>query len=166
MKKKMWIGTLFILTLALLLAACGSKEDGTSNEPPKEQPTEDTETSDGGSGGILAGSIGPKLEQVNEDTYRYSLKNQTEQVKTFKFTSGQRFDFSLTDQNGEQAFLFSSVASYTQDMGEETLKQAEELEYEFEIPETDLEAGTYKLEAWLTPEEGPAYKAETEYVVE
>ncbi|WKA55596.1 BsuPI-related putative proteinase inhibitor [Planococcus shixiaomingii] len=166
MNKKTWLLALLLLALALLLAACGTKDEGASNEPPKDEPAKEQESTDGSSGGILAGSIGPKLEKVDEDTYRYSLKNQTEHEKTFEFTSGQRFDFSLTNEAGEQAFLFSSVASYAQAMGEETMKQAVELSYEFDIPEADLEPGTYKLEAWLTPKEGPAYKAETEYVVE
>jgi hypothetical protein len=161
MKKRTWLRALLFLALVLLLAACGAKEESSEQGPAEEQ-----ETNEGSSGGILAGSIGPKLEKVDEDTYRYSLKNQTEHEKTFKFTSGQRFDFSLTNKDGKQAFLFSSVASYTQNMGEETMKQGEELSYEFDIPEADLKAGTYKLEAWLTPEEGPAYIAETEHVVE
>ncbi|TWT25231.1 BsuPI-related putative proteinase inhibitor [Planomicrobium sp. CPCC 101110] len=160
MKKKVWLGALITLSL-MLLGACGT-EDQATNEPPAEEP----ESTDGPSGGILAGAVNPAIEQVDEDTYRYTLKNQTEQVKTFNFTSGQRFDFSLANKDDEQAFLFSSVASFTQNMGEESIKQAEELSYEFDIPEADLEPGTYKLEVWLTPEEGPAFKAEAEHVVE
>ncbi|TWT01485.1 BsuPI-related putative proteinase inhibitor [Planomicrobium sp. CPCC 101079] len=162
MKQKTWLRALIFLAFLLLLAACGTSEDETTNEPPAEEP----ESTEGSSGGILAGAVNPTIEQVDEDTYRYTLKNQTEQVKTFTFTSGQRFDFSLTTKDGEQAFLFSSVASFTQNMGEESIKQAEELNYEFDVPEADLEPGTYTLEVWLTPEEGPAFEAQAEHVVE
>ncbi|PSL41490.1 intracellular proteinase inhibitor BsuPI [Planomicrobium soli] len=162
MKKRTWLKALVILGLILLLTACGTSDEDAKNEPPAEEP----KTTEGSTGGILAGEVNPTVEQVEGDTYRYTLKNQTEQVKTFQFTSGQRFDFSLTNKNNEQAFLFSSIASFTQSMGEETIKQAEELKYEFDIPEADLEPGTYKLKVWLTPEEGPAFKAEAEHVVE
>lgn len=165
MKNRTWLKLIIFLTFVLLLAACGTKEDGATNDP-QEEPVEEPKTTEGSSGGILAGAVNPTIEKVDEDTYRYTLKNQTEQVKTFKFTSGQRFDFSLTNEEDKQAFLFSSVASFTQSMGEETIKQAEELKYEFEIPEADLQPGTYKLEVWLTPEEGPAFKAEAEHVVQ
>lgn len=162
MKRRTWLKVLVVLGLILLLTACGTSNENAKDEPPAEDP----ETTEGSTGGILAGAVNPTIEQVDGDTYRYTLKNQTEQVKTFQFTSGQRFDFSLTNKNDEQAFLFSSIASFTQSMGEETIKQAEELKYEFDIPEADLEPGTYKLEVWLTPEEGPAFKAETEHIVE
>lgn len=144
------------LLLALFLAACGTTES--ANEEPDPE--------NGSSGGIAAGEIVATIEQLDDDSYRYTLKNQTEEAVTFDFTSGQRYDFALYNENDEQVFLFSSVSTYTQALGEETIKQAEELSYEFDVPQLDLAAGTYKIEAWLTPKQGPAYPVETEYTIQ
>lgn len=151
MQKRIWPGTLLLIVL-LVLAACGT---GNGEEDGGES-----------SGNQATGEMKSMIEQLDDDTYRYTVANKTEEAITFHFTSGQRFDFSLTDDAGEQVFLFSSVSSFIQAMGEETVEPGEELKYELDIPQLDLEAGSYKLEAWLTPEEGPAYPAETEYTAE
>ncbi|MGO1059675.1 BsuPI-related putative proteinase inhibitor [Planococcus sp. FY231025] len=154
MQKFLWLGVW--LLLALFLAACGTTES--ANEEP--------DLENGSSGGITAGEVVATIEQLDDDSYRYTLKNQTEEAVTFDFTSGQRYDFALYNENDEQVFLFSSVSTYTQALGEETIKQAEELSYEFDVPQLDLAAGTYKIEAWLTPKQGPAYPVETEYTIQ
>lgn len=154
MHRHLWLGVW--LLMALFLAACGTT-DGATEEPDPDN---------GSSGGITAGEIVATIEQLDNDSYRYTLKNQTEEAVTFDFTSGQRYDFALYNESDEQVFLFSSVSTYTQALGEETIKQAEELSYEFDVPQLDLAAGTYKIEAWLTPKQGPAYPVETEYTIE
>lgn len=157
MKKSNWLNACMAPALVLTLAACGTGNgeangnSGTADEPPEESASAEVE---------------PMIEQVDEDTYRYTIANQTEEAKTFEFTSGQRFDFSLSNDNGEQVFLLSSVSAYIQALGEETIDAGEQLDYEFDIPEIDLEPGTYELEAWLTPKEGPAFQTATEHVVD
>ncbi|MGI2329033.1 BsuPI-related putative proteinase inhibitor [Planococcus sp. YIM B11945] len=167
MKKQTGFLVLLLMLLALILAACGTKEDNTTGGQPPDSPEEETPgTTDESSGGIVAGALIPNLEPLDDNTYRYTLTNQTEEIKTFSFTSGQRIDVSLSDESGSQVFLMSSTAMFTQALGEETVKQGEELSYEFDIPELDLAPGTYKVEAWLTPKEGQDFKAESEYTVE
>ena len=159
MKKHKWLSMFTAPALALALAACGTGEGDASGD-------EDAETSGESSEDMEAAVMEPKIEQLDEDTYRYTLANQTKETVTFEFTSGQRFDFSLTDENEEQVFLLSSVSAYIQALGEETLAPGEELNYEFDVPELNLAEGSYELKAWLTPKEGPAYRTETEYIVE
>ena len=159
MKKQKWLGIFTAPGLSLALAACGTGEGDASEGDAAKTSGESSEE-------VEAAVMEPMLKQLDEDTYRYTLANETEGTVTFEFTSGQRFDFSLSDEDGEQVFLLSSVSAYIQALGEETLAPGEELNYEFDVPELDLEAGTYDLEAWLTPKEGPAYHSETEYVVE
>ncbi|ETP69791.1 intracellular proteinase inhibitor (BsuPI) [Planomicrobium chinense] len=159
MRKRLWFLALSLLLLALFATACGMEEDA-------EKMPEEPETNEGTSGGIAAGEPEPAIKQLDDKTYLYTVKNQTEKPLTFDFTSSQRYDFALLDESGEQVFLQSSVSMYAQALGEETVKQAEELEYEIEVPPLELEPGTYTLEAWLTPEQGPAFRTETEYVVE
>lgn len=156
MKKQIWLGAMLLFLMTLVLAACGTDGDETG----------DKENDGGTSDGNTSGEVEPMIEQLDDDTYRYIIVNETEETLTFNYTSGQRFDYSLENENGEQVFLFSSVTSFLQALGEETAGPGENLSYEFDIPELDLEAGMYKLEVWLTPKEGPAYHTDTEYIVE
>lgn len=165
MTKNMWIGALILFLFAGILTACGS-EAGNTDEP-EDNNIEEPTGGDDVSGGISEDGMAPQIEKLEDDLYRYSVTNENEEAVTFEFTSGQRFDFALFNENGEQEFLMSSVSSFIQALGEETVAPGEELSYEFEIPPLeDLEAGTYTLQAWLTPSDGAAYLAETEYVKE
>ncbi|ALS79492.1 intracellular proteinase inhibitor (BsuPI) [Planococcus sp. ANT_H30] len=157
MKKMIWLGAFLILFAVFVLTACGTRE---SNDTEKDPATEEIDTN-----GEAAEKVEPTIEQVNDNTYRYTLVNQTEKAQLFEFTSSQRFDFSLTNDSGEVAFLFSSVSLYLQALGEETINQGDELSYDFEIPALELEPGTYKLAAWLTPKQGKMYEVTMDYVV-
>ncbi|AQQ51829.1 BsuPI-related putative proteinase inhibitor [Planococcus lenghuensis] len=173
MEKRNWAGPLLALLFILVLAACGTEEvapevteEVTEEEVQEEVLEEETENDGETTGGIVAGEVEPMIEPVDDDTYRYILKNQKEEAVTFNFTSGQRFDFALLNKAGEQLYLLSSVSTYIQALSEETIAPGEELSYEFDLPQLDLEPDTYTIKAWLTPEDGPAYEVETEYVVE
>jgi hypothetical protein len=141
---------ILLAVLALLLGACGTSEEGTNG---------------GNSEGENEGKMTATLEK-SDNGYRYTLKNDTDEAMTFNFTSSQRFDFALYNEEDEQVFLQSSVSSYAQVLGEETMEAGGELSYELEVPPLDLEPGTYKIEAWFTPQQGAAYPAENEYVKE
>ncbi len=136
--------------LLVLLSACGTSENGSYG---------------GGSSEEKKGEVTSTLEKADAG-YRYTVKNGTDEALTFNFTSSQRFDFALLNADGEQVFSLASVSSFAQMLGEETIEAGEELSYDLEVPPLDLAPGTYKMEAWLTPEQGPAYQAENEYVVE
>lgn len=148
MKKRMGLSTGWILILAIILAACGAGK-----------------TSGNSSGDEAIDEMTAQVEQLENGTYRYIVLNKTEAAETFDFTSGQRFDFSLSNEAGEEVFLLSSVSAYIQTLGTETVETGQELSYDFEVPPLELEPGTYTLEAWLTPEEGPAFEAKSEYIV-
>ncbi len=169
MTRKTAIGWLIMLLAALVLASCGT--DDNPPETPEVPETEETgeieETEENASGGDqIEGQITSTLTDKGDGTYRYIVKNDTEEAVTFNFTSGQRYDFSLIDEQGNEAFRMSSVSMYTQALGEETVRQGEELHYDLQVPEANLETGTYTLEVWLTPTELENYVAETEHTVE
>ena len=153
MMRKAAIGWLMVLIAAMLLAACGTESD---NQP------EDQESG----GEIIEGEVTSTIEETDNGTYRYTVKNDTQEAVTFNFTSGQRYDFTLTDEQGNEVFRMSSVSMYTQALGEEILRQGEELQYEIQVPEANLEPGTYTLEVWMTPTEGTNYPAEIEHTIE
>ncbi|AIY04623.1 hypothetical protein Plano_0658 [Planococcus sp. PAMC 21323] len=160
MKRFNWLGAFLILFAVLFLAACGTeKSDETDND--SEKPTiEETETN-----GEEVAEMKPAIEQINDNTYRYSLVNETGETQTFEFTSSQRFDFSLTNDSGEVVFLFSSVSVFAQALGEETIDSGDKLSYDLEIPPLDLEPATYELAAWLTPRQGKMDKVTIDHIV-
>lgn len=145
---------LFLLALALLTAACGTSD---SMEP---------DMGNGSSDGVVEDEVTALLEQMDNDLYRYTVSNQTDETMTFEFTSGQRYDFTISNEDGEELYRLSSVSTYIQALGEETLEPGDKLEYEIEIPPMDFESGIYTITAWLTPQEGQKYEAEADFTVE
>jgi ABC-type molybdate transport system substrate-binding protein len=152
--KKLWI----VWMLGIFLAGCGAGGQAGLNEA-------DAETNDKGSG-VVAGEMAPSLTEKSKLEYQYEVKNQTEKEVTLEFTSSQRFDYSVETAEGEEVFLFSSVASFLQVLGEETVKQGAALTYDIDLRDLNLKTGNYLLTAWMTPKEGPAFKVTKEITVE
>lgn len=158
MKTNKVLTATLLLFLTLFLAACGTSE---SDEP---------DAGNASTGGVIEevteNEVSAMLEQVENNLYRYTVNNDTDESMTFNFTSGQRFDYTISNGQGEELHRESAVSMYTQALGEETLEPGGTLEYEFEIPPLELESGVYLIKAWFTPQEGPQYEAETEHTVE
>ncbi|WP_081742118.1 BsuPI-related putative proteinase inhibitor [Mesobacillus boroniphilus] len=81
-------------------------------------------------------------------------------------TSSQRYDYSVKTKDGKEVFLFSSVASFLQVLGEEKLKQGESLTYDIDLHELSLEQGEYTLTVWMTPKGGKKYEVSKEFTVQ
>lgn len=154
MRARKVLTAFLLLALSFLLAACGTTG------------TVETDMGTGSSDGLVKDEVTALLEQMDNNLYRYTVNNQTDETMTYEFTSGQRYDFTISNEDGDEIHRLSSVSTYMQVLGEETLEPGDKLEYELEIPPLELEPGSYKLTAWLTPQEGPKYEAETEFTVE
>lgn len=141
-----------LLLLGFLLVGCSTANKG-------------VETNSDGSG-IVAGEMVATLKENSPLIFQYEVKNQMEEEVTLEFTSSQRFDYSVETKEGEEIYLFSSVASFLQVVGEETVKQGETLSYDIDLRDLDLKAGRYILTAWMTPKDGKAYRVMKEFTVE
>ncbi|MDN4075614.1 BsuPI-related putative proteinase inhibitor [Fictibacillus terranigra] len=155
MTLKTW---LLIFGMLFVLAGCGTTEkneaekgdpvmgDGKKQEQKKDEPKRNN------GGGIVAGAIEPKLtvlEQKSGSTLlRYELKNQTEQVKTFEFTSGKKFDYIIKNKEGKKVYQYSQDHMFTQALSKITIRQGET--YTQDILVKNLPAGMYTIEIWLT----------------
>ncbi|WP_169306714.1 BsuPI-related putative proteinase inhibitor [Cohnella pontilimi] len=115
--------------------------------------------------GIWVGRLEPSLTETSAGKYTYSVKNQTEREVRLEFTSSQRYDFAVKNSKGETVYLYSSLASFAQVLGEEVIKQGEALSYEIDTTALGLEKGDYTLEAWLTPRDGKTASVEVSFVV-
>lgn len=146
--------TVFLLVLTMILAACGSTN---SAEPDK---------GNGSSEDKKENEVTAMLEHVENNLYRYTVDNQTDELMTYEFTSGQRYDYTISDDSGEELYRMSSVSMFIQALGEESVQPGDKLVYDFEIPAADLEAGDYELKAWLTPKDGEAYETKMDITIE
>lgn len=148
---KKFMGLLIGVSLVFFLGACGEKVE----EKPEPEIIEDAKTLPA----IAEGTVESSLKKSDEGIYLFTVKNQTEREIVMKFSSSQRFDFTVKSSDGKTVYQFSSVAMFAQAMGEETVKQGGELSYELNLNEAGLKKGTYTLEAWMTPEEKEVYKS-------
>lgn len=143
MKHKTWFTTVSTLIVLLVsLTAC-------SDTKPEENKKDVVETS---------------LLSIQDNIFSFNIVNNSKEDIVHDFSSGQRFDFSLS-ANGEVIHQLSAVSMYTQELGKETIKAGETLSYEFEVPVDSLQSGEYLLKAWLTPSEGTKYETEVEYAI-
>lgn len=158
MKMNRILTATLLLFLTFFLAACGTSEtdDPDTGNAATEEVTEE----------VAENEVPAMLEQVENNLYRYTVNNDTDESMTFNFTSGQRFDYTISNEQGEELHRESAVSMYIQALGEETLEPGGSLEYEFEIPPLELDPGVYTIRAWFTPQEGPQYEAEAEHTVE
>ena len=144
MFKYAMIGTIVLLTLS----GCGEENSlmNTSNESSEQVS---------GSSGIVAGSLEPTLTLTATEndtaTFLYRIQNQTEQVQTIHFPSSQKYDYTLSNEEGEALKTYSANKSFVKEEENVELKQAEVLEYTIMIE--DLKPGSYTLDMWLATEE-------------
>ncbi|MGM0867645.1 MAG: BsuPI-related putative proteinase inhibitor [Bacillota bacterium] len=156
---------LFIILIAGI-AGCGTagEENGSQTKEDKNSGAgEDISVQKG----IVAGEMEPSLTKQDgngQAVYVYSIKNQTEQEKTFVFSSGQTIDFELRNDKGEVVYKDSKNKMYTQAIQEITVRQGEEFSRKVVLP--NVGSGTYTLTVWLTAKGDQDYKAKAEVQVE
>ncbi|MDL4839738.1 BsuPI-related putative proteinase inhibitor [Aquibacillus rhizosphaerae] len=150
----------FILFLAIMLVGCGTGSSGANEEQNQDGKTNADEK------GIVEGEIVPSLTQESTFSYTYQVVNQTEKEVTLEFTSSQRIDYSVKTKAGEEVFLYSSVASFLQALGEEKIKPGDALVYDIDLSDINLSAGEYVLTAWMTPTEGEKFTVTQDFTVE
>lgn len=134
-----------VIISGMLMSACGTAPQQVGN-------------TNGGNSGIVAGEISSSLLEKEAMLYEYHVKNQTEQEVTMKFSSSQRYDFSISTKDGKEMYKFSTVALFLNVEGEEVLKPGDELAYEINLTELGLPEGEYVLSVWMTPTTGEVYK--------
>lgn len=164
---------LILLLMGLVLAGCGTgsvEGDEGMNSGDGGGSTDNGETADDGTDGEATGEIAPSISLTGDLVFQYKVKNESEESITMDFSSSQRYDFAVETETGETVFLFSSVAMFLQVEGEEVLQPGDELEFDLDLKEyqldADLEPGDYVLRAWMTPKDGNMFEVSVEFSVE
>ena len=93
---------------------------------------------------------------------RMTLENWTKEPLKLQFNSGQSFDFAIRDASGGTVYYWSANKLFTAEVrelsvtGEKNWTVTEEM---------DLKPGEYVVEAWLTTDRKPAFKAQAPITV-
>ncbi|MGS2776500.1 BsuPI-related putative proteinase inhibitor [Robertmurraya sp. GLU-23] len=148
---------LMFLIAVFILGGCGTKREA---EPVlstgKEEGNMDT----------AQGEAVSRLNEVSPLLFQYHVKNDSGKEIKLDFSSSQRFDYLIINSSGEEVFLFSSVSSFLQVLGSEVLAPGEELSYDINVKDVELNKGKYTLNVWMTPRSGKAYSTSIEFMVE
>ncbi len=83
---------------------------------------------------------------------RLVLTNTSSGPVTLRFTSGQRYDFSVHDASGRQLWRWSDGRAFTMVLGSETLPPGGALNYDERL-DPALEAGPHTIRGTITAEE-------------
>ncbi|MFK3961293.1 BsuPI-related putative proteinase inhibitor [Guptibacillus hwajinpoensis] len=157
MLKYVMIGTMVLLTLT----GCG-EENTTMNT------NNNTSEQVSGSSGIVAGSLEPTLQLETTEsgaaTFLYRIQNQTERVQSIHFPSSQKYDYTLSNEQGEVLKTYSATKSFLKEEENVKLKQAESLEYTIIVDE--LTPGSYTLEVWLATDGEGQFKQSIDFTID
>jgi len=93
---------------------------------------------------------------------RLTLENWTKEPFKLHFNSGQRFDFAIRDAAGETVYYWSANRLFIAQVSEEVVTGEKNWTV---TEEMDIKPGEYVLEAWLTTDRKPAFKAQVPFTV-
>ncbi|MEE9270776.1 MAG: BsuPI-related putative proteinase inhibitor [Candidatus Krumholzibacteria bacterium] len=131
-----------LMALLLLLGTATTFSCATVMETPPPQ----VEIAVATDKGVYAPNEPIRLEMV--------VRNRTDEVVVFEFSSGQRFDFVIVDEAGTVVWRWSADKAFITVLGEEQLAPGESLSYE-ERFEGALSPGTYTVLGMLVSSNEP-----------
>jgi hypothetical protein len=106
--------------------------------------------------------VDPNLS-IPRMTARLTLRNTTDKPITLQFSSGQRYDLELKNENGDVMYRWSDDKVFTMALGEEAIGPGER-SYAIIVPLQDkrskpLDPGKYTASGWITTSGQQPYKA-------
>lgn len=96
----------------------------------------------------------PEQKQIAADREEFEveiiLKNNSNLTQEYTFNTSQKYDLSLTDEDGNEVYRWSRDKSFLQAIQHLRLGVRETESWQTAIKIEDLSPGKYKLEGWLT----------------
>jgi len=159
---------LFFLSFTVMLAACAeetSNEDGPGNNGSEKSNKEESTgeeaaeiTNDG-----LVYALHPVSISAEQTVYEFSITNESGEDKELSFTTSQRYEYEL-NQDNELIKRFSDDMAFMQVLEDINLPPGESLSYELKLPE--LEPGEYTLTAYSVAKNLSGNQVTVTFVIE
>lgn len=161
---------ILLLTISMLLAACGTSVNSTQEEPVENNSSTGSEVPDDDGGEndesekskeelkekmkleeSKDGELKGQIEQRDQD-FLFTVTNNQEKDAEITFSSGQEYDYVVIDDSGTIVKKLSEGMMYTQAIKEVVLAPGEKLEYpvSYDDVTADLAAGEYTIEFIFT----------------
>lgn len=168
LKPKWQIPVIFMLVL--LLAACTEEisTDNGSEDNGSEENENETENINGEAAEITNDGVVYALHPVTitaeKTVYEFTITNERDEEKVLSFTTSQRYEYELRDQDNQLVKRFSDGMAFMQVLEDINLPPGESLSYELKLPE--LEPGAYSLTAYSVAKGLSGNQVTVEFVIE
>ncbi|SDZ74296.1 Immunoglobulin-like domain of spore germination [Thalassobacillus cyri] len=146
--KRGWM-LLIGLMVMLLVAACGAKESqGDSGDEGAEDVMKEEETSSNEGQNTVQeavsqlavdATITPESDKV---TFSFSMENQGDKAYDLGFSSGQKYEIVVKNEEGEEVYRYSEGQMFTQALETKTIEPGESISFE-EVWSADIKPGEY-----------------------
>jgi copper(I)-binding protein len=152
MKSKSLAVVLFLLSFTFIFAACSeetSTDNGSDDNGSEENENEEESTGEEAaeiSNDEVVYALNPVSISAENTVYEFTITNESDEDKELSFTTSQRYEYELRDQDNELVKRFSDDMAFMQVLEDINLPPGESLSYELKLPE--LEPGTYTLTAY------------------
>ncbi|WP_237662984.1 BsuPI-related putative proteinase inhibitor [Sutcliffiella horikoshii] len=161
---------ILLLTVSMMLAACGTRGNSTQEVPIENNTSTGSEVPYEGEGENgdsdkskdelkekmkleenKDGELNGQIERKDQD-FLFTVTNNQEKDAEITFSSGQEYDYVVMDESGAVVKKLSEGMMYTQAMKEVILAPGEKLEYPVSYDDVtgDLAAGEYTIEFIFT----------------
>ncbi|KHF38435.1 BsuPI-related putative proteinase inhibitor [Halalkalibacter okhensis] len=132
MKKWIWL-----LSVLMFLSACGQGANAPLSNGEGDEELEDSNW-----------LFSVETDQLsNELVVKLAVTNNQEEASSIDFSSGQKYELVLLDENGSEVYRYSEGKMFTMALVHETFEPNDSKEFEERINIEDLPKGTYTLEA-------------------
>jgi len=155
MKSKLRAIMVMLFVFAFILAACaeetstdnGSEENGNEEDDGDGTGEEAAEMTNDG----IIYALNPVSVSAENTVYEFTIMNESDEEKELSFTTSQRYEYELRDEEKELVMRFSDDMAFMQVLEDIELPPGEELNYELKLP--SLNPGEYTLTAYSAAED-------------
>ena len=128
-----------VLLSVLILCACNHESPGSGKERPPAvtRPVADSGVT------VTLRTDQPRYKPGQPITLSLTVSNPTERPAVLRFSSAQRYEFTIQDQGGKSYWQWGAGRMFAQVLGQETLASGDSLVYR-ESFRGQLPPGTYR----------------------
>ncbi|MED1562091.1 hypothetical protein AJ85_06185 [Alkalihalobacillus alcalophilus ATCC 27647 = CGMCC 1.3604] len=149
------LASVFILTVCFL-AACGLGDTQTGSSPEEDEINEEVNNEEENNEEVNGEGVFDELEYKvetnqtdSELTVEMTLTNTSTESAMLSFSSGQKYEITLTNAAGEEVYRYSADKMFTMAIIQEVIPGGEELILSETVQLDEFEPGEYELTATI-----------------